>query len=246
MGKALIEGLVNGGQVDRSKIVVSSSSGTNQEVVRESDWVFVAVKPLIAKTVLSEIGSLIADKLVISMMAAVNVGAIRNYTGNKKQEVVRLMANIPIATNAGLVGLFADSLVSSRNKQDSLKLLTGLGKVVEVESEDELDVLTLVSACGPAIVSLFLSLMANYGIKHKMSAETSMEAVMQTFKGTIAYLEESDTNANDLITAVATKGGITEAILSTAKSFGLHDVFDHSMDTGLNRLAKLMTDIHKL
>ncbi|MBD3840126.1 MAG: hypothetical protein IE878_07075, partial [Epsilonproteobacteria bacterium] len=58
-------------------------------------------------------------------------------------------------------------------------------KVFPLENEEDLDTVTLLSGCGPAIVSQFVEILANYGVDKGLSLEKSRTLALQTFKGTV-------------------------------------------------------------
>ena len=154
---------------------------------------------------------------------------------SKNAVIVRIMPNMAIACNQGVIGLFGNI----QNKNEIKWLLSVLGSVIEMEKEEDLDSLTLLSGCGPAIVSQFIELLAGYGIKIGLSADISQTLAFQTFRGTTAILERSELLPSELIQSVSTKGGISEAILITMKEQSLEAHFTKAMDAGYAKLAKL-------
>jgi pyrroline-5-carboxylate reductase len=140
-----------------------------------------------------------------------------------------------ISCNQGVIGFFAND----QDKIEIKQLLSVLGTVIEMEKEEDLDSLTLLSGCGPAIVSQFMEFLANYGIKIGLSADICRTLALQTFKGTTAILEKSELLPSQLIQSVSTKGGISEAILLTMKKQNLEADFTKAMNAGYAKLAKL-------
>lgn len=248
IGQALVEGFLNSGKITSSQLIVSNPSleklahlshqGVeitldNTVAAEKADIIFLAVKPLTTGQVLREIDDLIKCKTIISLAAVV---PIKNLKGHPKNaEIIRIMPNMAVACNQGVIGLFGNV----QNKNEVKQLLSVLGSVIEMEKEEDLDSLTLLSGCGPAIVSQFIELLAGYGEKIGLSADISQTLALQTFKGTTAILEKSKLSPSQLIQSVSTKGGISEAILITMKEQSLETNFTKSMDAGYAKLAKL-------
>ena len=192
-----------------------------------------AVKPLVTGQVLGEINDSIKDKVVISLAAVVSINNLKKHS--RDAVIIRIMPNMAVACNQGVIGLFGNI----QNKNEIKQLLSVLGSVIEVEREEDLDSLTLLSGCGPAIVSQFIELLAGYGTKVGLSAEISQTLASQTFKGTSAILEKSKLSPSQLIQSVSTKGGISETILITMKEQSLEAHFIKAMDAGYSKLTKL-------
>ncbi len=248
IGQALVEGFIKSGKVTGSQMVVANPSllklahlkkhgveltSDNKIAAEKVDFIFLAVKPSTISRVLREISNLLKGKVVISLAAVVSINDLRRHV--KNAEIVRIMPNMAIACNQGVIGLFGNE----ENKNQIKQLLSVLGSVIEIEKEEDLDSLTLLSGCGPAIVSQFIEMLANYGIKIGLSADISQTLALQTFKGTTAILEKSELLPSQLIQSVSTKGGISEAILIIMKKQNLEADFTNAMDAGYDKLAKL-------
>ncbi len=248
MGQALVEGFINSGKIINSQLVISNPSleklghlskmgieitSDNTVAAKKADIIFLAVKPLTTGQVLREIDYFVKRKTVISLAAVVSINNLKKHS--KNAEIIRIMPNMAVACNQGIIGLFG----SKKNNYQVKQLLSTLGSVIEMEKEEELDSLTLLSGCGPAIVSQFIELLANYGIKIGLTTDISQTLAFQTFKGSIAILEKSKMSPIQLIQLVSTKGGISEAILSALDSNRFSEIFSHSMECGRNKINEL-------
>ena len=237
IGSSLAKGLLNSG-FKKENLILSNSAKNNRKAVSQADWILLAVKPFMVRQVLVEIKDDISNKLLISVAAAISVTSISKYARNG-QKIIRIMPNIPVAYNNGLIGLYANKAVSKLDKKEIVNILSLLGLVLEVKREKELDEITLISACGPAIVSQFIEYLSNYGIKRGLSSELSRKLAQQTFRSTISYLDNSAFTPATLIQSVSTKGGISEAILQDMENNQLSSSFNNSMDSGYQKLTKL-------
>ena len=101
-----------------------------------------------------------------------------------------------------------------------------------------MDSLTLLSGCGPAIISQLIEMLAAYG-KNSLSSDISHVLAEQTFRGTTAILKKSKQSPSQLIDAVSTKGGISEAIVQLMQKDDLDISFSKAMDAGYKKLIKL-------
>lgn len=255
MARAMVEGLVQSGKVSPSCMMVSNPSGTglaalqhefriqttrnNEDAADFADWIFVAVKPLVIKNVMEEIARAVQGKLVISLAAGVSVALLQRYVGPTKQHVIRIMPNIPIACNDGVIGFYADVDVPRLEVTRLCSFLCGLGKVIEVQDEKDLDTITLVVGCGPAIVSHAIAMFARFGTASGLSETVSQDISLQTFQGTLAYLATSGLTPEALRQSVATRGGVTEEIIRSMERKGFEKVFHQSLHAGYAKIKTL-------
>lgn len=260
MARAMVEGLVQSGEVSPSCIMVSNPSGTglaalqnefriqttknNVDAARFADWIFVAVKPLVVKNVMEEIAEVGEGKLVISLAAGVSVELLHRYAGTTKQHYVRIMPNIPIACNNGVIGFYADVDVPRSEVAALCSFLRGLGGVIEVTDEKDLDTITLVAGCGPALVSHAITMLARFGTASGLSEKTSQDISLQTFQGTIAYLATSGLTPWALEQSVATRGGVTEEIIQSMDRRGFEKVFHQSLQAGYAKIKALQEKLY--
>lgn len=244
MGTALAEGLVNSG-FKKDNIILSNRSKDNKKVVLQADYIIIAVKPLIVCQVIEEIKDYIKDKLLISAAAAVSISSIEKYTENRKQKIIRLMPNISVMYNQGIIGFYANKYVSEKEKEEIKNMLSPLGMVVEVKNEKEIDILTVISGCGPAMVTLFINLLSKTAKSLGLSSKVSERIAMQTFKGTVYYLQKTGFKADDIQKAVTTKGGITEEIIQSLEKRDFSLTFEDSVRKGYLKIKKPHNQLHK-
>ncbi len=254
MGEALLEGLLSSRKVKSNNVIISNSSRSklmkikrrykvnvtknNREAVIKADWIFITVKPLVVKEVLNEIKNLIEEKILFSLAAGVEMKILENYVGSDIK-LVRLMPNIPISLRKGVIGVYLNHNISLHEDKEITGLLSLLGTIYKVRKEGELDVLTLVSACGPGIVAYFIDLLAQYGELYEISLHDSFQIALRTFEGTISYLKENNLSAESLIASVATSGGVTEAILLSFKRYQLKNNIFKSFQFGNRKIGVL-------
>jgi pyrroline-5-carboxylate reductase len=234
MGKALMKGLVSTGFAE-SDIAVSNNAQNNRKVVQKADWIFIVVKPSKVLQVLENSKDLLTNKIVISSATGVSVAKIEKYA----QKIIRIMPNITVSYNEGVIGMFANKNVSKVEKNEVVKLLSLLGMIILCKSESDLDALTIISGCGSAIVAYFIEMLAQSGQKFGLSKNVSEKVTLQTFLGTCMFLQKTNQSALQLQKNVATKGGITEEILQSLDDNGLQILFAKSLKKGKMKINAL-------
>lgn len=208
----------------------------NNNAALSARWIFLAVKPADVPAVLKEIRHNIKDKVVISLAAGVRIMALKKYASDAR--VARIMPNIPIAVGRGFIGYFSGSL-TKKEKKELGQILSGLGTAIEVKSEREIDVITLLSGCGPGIIAFLMAMLADNARMLGLSTKTADALARQTFDGTLAYLARCNVSPKELLKSVATKGGVTEAILADFRKHGFTKNFTQAIGKGYARIKKL-------
>lgn len=238
MGQALFEGLINSG-FNKQNILTSSDKKNNKKNAQKADWIIVAVKPFQVKEVIKEIRTVIRGKILLSVAATVDMDLLEKYCKNPKQKIIRLMPNIPISKNQGVIGIYPNRNINTKDEKQITELVSGLGEVIKVKSDKEIDILTLISACGPAIISYFIELLTKYGETKDFFSDDSLNIVLRTFEGTLNYLKKTKLTPTQLKESVATKGGITEKIINDLIKEKLNIKFEKSMEKGFFKIKEI-------
>jgi pyrroline-5-carboxylate reductase len=250
MGSAIAEGLLAGG-MRPSSLALSSAhpqklklfrkrgvriAPSNEDAAHGADIIIVAVKPAVVLGVLQEIRSVLGGKLVVSAAAGVTLATLKKTLGPGSR-VARIMPNIPVAVGEGVIALYAPGF-GKKERAKLEKIFETLGTLVEVSRENSLDTYTLLSGCGPGFVSLFIAALAGEGGRRGMKKADAERVARATFKGTAVYLEKTGYAPMALASSVATKGGVTEAILARLLKEDFPKRFARAIADGEARLAK--------
>ena len=103
MGTALAKGLARSGIAASSIALIDK--GDSIAPIAHARIVFLAVKPAIIPEALVGTRHLLKGKLVVSVAAGVTVAQLRKNL-DASTRVARMMPNIPVAVNEGVVGVF--------------------------------------------------------------------------------------------------------------------------------------------
>ncbi|MCW4053830.1 MAG: prephenate dehydrogenase/arogenate dehydrogenase family protein, partial [Candidatus Bathyarchaeota archaeon] len=134
----------------------------NRKAARESEVVFLCVKPNHLKTVLKEISKEVEGKLVISTAAAVTVGFCKRIA--PKARFVRIMPNVAIQVQESFIAYCCDDDVTQEDKEKVTEVLGLMGVYREVE-ERYMDSVTALSGSGPGYLSVMLEALTHAGLK---------------------------------------------------------------------------------
>lgn len=187
---------------------------TNVEVAKNSDVIFLAVKPAFIKEVLEEIKDAVQGKIIVSMAAGVNLYGIYYDLGkNPENLVIRIMPNMPAAIGEAMTALSVceDSKMDDAAKEKVnfvIKLLECSGKV-EVVPEKLMDCVTAVSGSGPAYAFMFIEAFADAAVQFGMPRKQAYTYAAQTVLGAAKMVLETGEAPAVLKDAVCSPGGTT-------------------------------------
>jgi pyrroline-5-carboxylate reductase len=249
LNKSMLSGAVTVSDPTLSKIAELRKHGikvttNNLEAVSRADIVVLAVKPSSVQSLLRDIRDQAKDKLIVSCAAGVSIKTLEKCA-HSGQRLVRIMPNVPVMYGQGVVGVFCAGRAKGRDARILKQVFSSLGLVVELEHEKDIDTLTLVSACGPAVVSYMIEILSQYTVQSGIDRREAQKIAMQTFKGTLEHLAHSGVSSSELIASVATKGGVTEEILKSLKAYHFDKSLSQSLQKGRRKIQKISKFISK-
>jgi pyrroline-5-carboxylate reductase len=254
MAGALILGLIQAGVVKPSRIFASdvrrerldqlaAEHGIritldNQELIRESRILVLAVKPQVVDKVLAAVGNDVPkNTLVVSIAAGVPLAAIeaRLPPGTR---VVRTMPNVAALALAGATAIAAGSHATEHDMEAAKALFDAVGRTVILE-ESLLDAVTGLSGSGPAYVMLIIEALADGGVKVGLHRDTALLLAAQTVFGSTKLLLDTGEHPGRLKDMVTSPGGTAIAGLHALESGALRKTLIDAVETATRRSAEL-------
>ncbi len=192
-------------------------TATANETAERSDVLFLTVKPQVFPGVIEGIkNSVTADTLIVTPAAGIKIERVRELFGFNLK-VIRVMPNTPLMYSAGATAIVRGEGV----EEDEFNLVKGLfetsGITAEVE-EGMMDTVTAISGSSPAFFMRFAREIIKTGAQNGIDENKAKKLVLQTMLGTAKMALESENSLDELIKAVASPGGTTEAGLKTMDS----------------------------
>ena len=179
---------------------------SNKELASSSDIVFVCVRPSDLKTVLEEIrDSINADALLVSLNGSVSFESIRKVIDIRTAKVIPSLT-AEIGRSQTLVCF--DKKVSDKT---ALKdLLSCIGDVIELP-ENEMGMGSELVSCMPGFIASIFDVICKSAEGHtSIPREQIVKMVLSTMSATGELMLQKEMSFEDVVTRVATKGGITE------------------------------------
>ncbi len=160
------------------------------ELCRESEIIFIAVKPQDAGQLFSLIKNLdYSKKVVVSTMTGITTTRIESELVTRN--VVRIMPNVPISIGKGVIGICFMEPFEEEKRQLITRLLGVLGCVVPIREKD-FAALTALSGSSPAFVFVIVETLIDAGLMMGLSYDVAKKLVLETLTGSAQMLLHDD------------------------------------------------------
>jgi pyrroline-5-carboxylate reductase len=179
--------------------------------------------------------------LVISIAAGPTVDDIDAWLGGNL-EVVRVMPNQPALVDQGISALYANARTDDFGKILAEKVMSAVGKVVWIDDESLMDVITAVSGTGPAYVYLLIDMMMASAVALGIPTDIARTLVLETAKGAASLAIAEKESMTSLIERVRSPGGTTTAAFECLDAANVRAIFASAIEAARDRAAALAAE----
>jgi len=210
-----------------------------EDIPKNINTVLLSIKPQLFPEIRRQLVDVLNDDtLIISIMAGVSLKALEATF--PKADVVRAMPNMPAAIGQGITAYVADSAIDEAVITKAEALLAASGKVIRVDTDNQINAVTAVSGSGPAYLFHLCETLANAGKAVGLSPETAAELAHETIIGASALMADSEKSPTDLREAVTSPGGTTQAALDVLMdNEGLEQLMRKAVKAAFERAREL-------
>ena len=223
-------------RLEKTGVVIDTISSK----IGEYDLIILSVKPQDFASLKDELAAVIQpNQLVLSIMAGISIEKIKLSLNHNL--VVRAMPNTPALLGMGMTAFAAAGDITLSQLKKIENLINSTGRAVFLEDESLLDAVTALSGSGPAYFFYLVKAMIEAG--KEMGFEDSMAALLvkQTMLGSFHLINTADKSLDELIKAVASKGGTTEAALKRFEE----GLLSQNLKEGIFAAQKRATELSK-
>lgn len=222
MGKMLLHKMLDAGTVEGKKLFAANRtfekllplSGvvnlckSNAELAAACDTVFVCVHPGDVKPVLQEIAPVLKkDVLLVSLNGNIPF-ALLNKIADCKTAILIPSVTAEVNESQSLVAY--NGQVNAEDKALLTRLLECMGDVIELD-EEEIGVGSEIASCMPGFIAAIFDVMRTSVRPHtNLPDELVIRVLLKTLMGTGRLMLEQGLTFDQVVTRVATPGGITE------------------------------------
>lgn len=211
-----------------AKVVGGEAVAANEDLVRQSDFVVLAVKPASLEEVAA---SLPAPRAVLSLLGATPLARLSEQFPDST--VIRLMPNLGVEVRAGVICMADPEGADPAIVTECRQLLGSIASVYELPDQ-LMDVATAVMGCSPAYFAVVAAALGQEGAAGGLEPEVAIRMVGESMAGTAALL--SQRTPFEIETAVASPGGSTEAGLDALAAAGGAEAFRQAYEASVERM----------
>lgn len=234
MAEAILGGILDSGvaspddirvgePVQQRRVLLVDTYGVTAEsdnlaAIDGAEIVILSTKPQHLDAAMKSIKAGLRDgQVVASIAAGATLDTLRN--GLMHGALVRVMPNTPSQIREGMTVWTASSQVSDEHKAAIRRILASFGEEVYLEDERYIDMVTALSASGPAYVFLFIEALIDAGVYMGLQRPMARDLILQTVIGSARYVRETGKHPAELKDMVSSPaGGTVEALMSLEKS----------------------------
>lgn len=210
--------------------------GSAEELVKFSDIIVLAVKPVVAKSVLNSLK--LEGKALLSIVAGLTYAQLQENVSGKNVRLLRTMPNTPLMVGCGAVAFSLPHSFSGEEFQFARRLFSSIGIVEEVE-ERLISAVTGISGSGPAYTYMFIEALADAGVKHGIPKALSLTLATQTVLGAAKMVQTQQRHTSQLRDEVSSPGGTTIEAVQKLDELGFKNAVYRAVDVCVEKANKL-------
>lgn len=181
---------------------------SNKALAASVDMIFLCVGPVDMKTVVTEIKDSLSEKsILVSLNGSIQFAQLENVCKNK---IAKVIPSITAEINQSQTLVCYNELVTEEDKAALTTILQCMGTVIELP-EKEMGMGSELVSCMPGFIAAIFNEICVSAKKHTdIPEEEVIRMVLNTMVGTGKLMMERNYSFENVVSRVATKGGITE------------------------------------
>ncbi len=258
MAGAIIDAIIAAGIVPKNNISVYDPSeksqalflskginvcSSNIELAQKGGLLFLAVKPQIVNSVLSEISGHIKSDCIVSIAAGISTEDIKSKI-QAPVPVIRTLPNTPMLILSGMTVVASSDEVPDEMFNLVLSIFKAAGEVL-VLPEDKINEAIPMSSSSPAFFFRMLNAMALSGERFGIPYSDALKLSAVAMEGASKIVLKGDRTPQELIQQVSSPGGTTVAALSAFDEFGFEAFTDEFVKRCIDRAYELGNNLSK-
>ena len=212
----------------------------NETVARQSDFIFLGVKPQMMAEMLSGIKDILQERkgeiTLVSMAAGLTCDRISQMAGGG-MAVIRIMPNTPVAIGKGVILYCSND--TAADKEPIVAEALGYGGLADKVDESLIDIGTVVMGCAPAFAALFADSLAKGGEANGLDREKAILYASKMMEGTAALMEATGKEPSQLIKEVCSPGGSTIKGVEALMASDFERIVKEAVEASYKRTVEL-------
>ncbi len=205
-----------------------------EKTIKFCDLIFLTIKPNKLEELFQNLDLDTSNKVFISFVAGQSLNKIENLIG-KENKVARGMPTVGIGTGDSSIAITANFDLAE--EETTKKILNELGSTFEIE-ENKFDAFTAIVGAGPAYFALLAETLSEIAIKEGF--DKPFDWINTLMLGTSKiYDKKKDIGFEEIMTMVASKGGVTEKALENMQENGLKKIISDAIQMAITKSKEL-------
>lgn len=239
MGGALIVAATNSGNptdviitdydLEKAKALAAQTgcdfAQTNEDIVKNAEFVVLAVKPNIIRGVVTALSPVISacaaegrKLILVTIAAGITIETIKDCL-ETKVPVIRIMPNTPAMVGKGTILITGDGEIAEETVQEFQAALAAAGAFEQL-AESAFDYTTSISGCTPAYTFMFIDALADGAVQVGVPRAQAIRLAAQTVLGSAAMVLETGIHPDQLKDNVCSPGGSTIVGVNALEQYG--------------------------
>ncbi len=209
------------------------------ELVKESEYIFIGVKPQMADDLFSEIAPLFdeCNPVLISMLAGTSIEKLCSLS-KKEMPVIRIMPNTPASIGEGVILYCSNEKATDEQVDFFVNAMSGAGLLDKID-ENKIDAASAVSGCGPAFAYMFIEALADGAVECGVPRDKAMMYAAKMLSGAADMVLKTGTHPGALKDAVCSPGGTTIAGVHALEDAGFRSAAMNAVTAAYKRTLEL-------
>ncbi|CAI3114024.1 Pyrroline-5-carboxylate reductase [Acinetobacter calcoaceticus] len=227
--------------IEEKKINDTNALKQRENGLKKADIVVLLLDPKQLKETLAPFKKWLANKIIVSMMAGIDIENLSRFTGSKK--IVRVISNPPVLTHTGTHVLIASQQLDQLDKDLIETLYSATGQTFWAPSETQTDAIIALSGSGPAYFFYILDSMIKTGVSLGLDKQFALDLALQAATGAVEMIRKSNVAPADLCGKVTLANGITESALRMFELGNVSDDIRLAMKAAYHRSKEITSEI---
>ena len=202
---------------------------SNQQIINQSDWIFLSVTPSVGKKIIKNL-NFKSNQTVISIISTINLSSLKKMIG-KRVNIIRAIPLPPISLKEGPIP------ICPPNKKVK-NFFNKIGSTIEIKNE-KLSINFWVTSGIMASYYEMLRAMSEWLIKKGIKRENTQKYITTLFLALSKdAVVNSKKNLSNLVKESQTPKGLNEQALKEMKKRGVYKSIENTLNSVYKRLNK--------
>ena len=210
----------------KNKIIIAK---TNQEVIDNSNWIFLGVLPKVGEKILPRL-NFKSNKTIISFISTIKLNQLKKLT-NKKSKIIRAIPMPPISLGKGPIAIYPP------NKKVK-NFFNKIGTSIEIKNEGLSNNFWAISGTMASFYEI-LKVLSDWQVKKGLKRSDAQKYITSLYSA-LAQLAEaySSKNLKKFVLDSQTPGGLNWQGVNELRKSGYFKSLEKSVNNILKRLNK--------